>query len=93
MAGQGGIIGDAAVDLVSMFSLVEDKLYTIQNKSDYTLTILAKASEPSPNSVIDNRDAQNLKSGQLAQIIYRGTDKIYVWFAAGSGPIAIVEAA
>ena len=46
MASQGVDVSNEAVEIVSTFSMTQDELYVIQNKSDYRLYIYADDAAP-----------------------------------------------
>ena len=93
MASQGTEVAGDAVDLVSTFSMTQDELYVIQNKSDYRLYIYADDSAPNESSASVLQAAQFIEPNGAAQVTYGGTDNIYVWYPYGEGVVAIVEAA
>ena len=93
MASQGVDVANEAVDIVSTFSMTQDELYVIQNKSDYQLYIYADDAAPDETSATVIRAAQYVEAGHAAQVTYGGTDNIYVWYPYGTGVVSIVEAA
>ena len=95
MASQGIDVSNEAVEIVSTFSMTQDELYVIQNKSDYRLYIYADDAAPDETSSTVIRAAQFIESNGSAQVTYGGTDNIYVWYPDpdGFGVVSIVEAA
>ena len=95
MASQGVDVFDEAVDIVSTFSMVQDQLYVIQNKSDYRLYMYADDATPDETSAAVIKATQFVESNGSAQVTYGGTDNIYVWYPDPEdfGVVSIVEAA
>ena len=93
MASQGTDVANDAVEIVSTFSMTQDELYVIQNKSDYRLYIYADDAAPDETSSTVIRAAQFIEPNGSAQVTYGGTDNIYVWYPYGEGVVSIVEAA
>ena len=92
MGSDGVAVAGTAVDIVDEFSLPQDVVYVIQNKSRFDLSIYEGATAPDIGTAAVQRDRQILAPFRPAEVEYDGSKNIYVWYEIGDGVVSSVRA-